>query len=1728
MKPTFNKKCGSFNKLVSAAMSIIFISYSLYNVDPASAATITPAEPLYNIKEITIPKDNGLIRESFQGTNGRLIIHIQDAHVNYEAQKNIVRILKRLVEECGIRLVLSEGGWGDIGLSFLRHFSTPDKRERIADEYLKKGKIAGEEYLDIVSEPSPGFRLYGIEDERLYRSNLGQFLKIDKFADRAGDFAASLHRALAVLKDRLYSDGLKEYEKKRLAYDNGELDIISYCEYLRKAVIARSAEGATKQSKEEIEKLLRLKRLEESIDFKRVNIERDDFIGLLLKKLPQESLNTLLKKSLDFRSGAATAAAYYGFLQELNKEAGIDVRDYPNLHIYFYYLKFYSTLERDKLFSEIGLLEEGARDLLCENDIQRELGRITEDLKLVKNFIDLSLSPDDLKRYRSNKKRYNLKRYSRFINGLAKDKNIQEAFLRYSSVVDRNLRRFERFYDIAKKRDKVFFKNAARIMKEKDQKTAVLIAGGFHTEELMPLFKEEGFSYIVITPKAACKSNLSLYHSLLRGELAPEEKEAEAALGLLRIQALVRRVPTFQTLVEGIVGDLREVGAAELLEDMEEGLPELLRRQLNEGRVRLELDDDKVIAVNTDGRPTWEFLIKDGAWQRAVISYAQKPSPAPAGTPRLAAMTPEEEGLEKSGLALDRKIDESIIIDSIVEVKVLDIRGKEKERQGRGFHATRTRLAVYAPPEVRIYREEVYLDPARKEETDRKFAEAPKGGGQFGLRIWRKMGKSIVLMIGDARVVVTPIPVAKHTKLVKLLVNAPPYIPAHREEVQRRIEGEDPGQEGPRRRPRGMSPQDRGSDSAEFDEGIPAGQDMREFSPWMNDRDFLGIGDNITVQAYNLIFSGEDDSRHIDSADLIVQGPATVYTEEDYDDPGRKETASGTQVCFRRKVGEGLVIESEEGVVTVRVTTAPGRPNSLRLIVSGLQDISASHVKAIRHNAPSTPGIIYEEDERMVVGRDKDIEVKVLRRHPFSVLLAITIPEAASISYGKDDGVRFDQAGTHLLACGHSERFMITTRDGDSTDIFVITNPKYSKTLLFKSSSLEGAMPVQKKSAISEGGEGLKGVIVSRREGESIAIGRGVEVKVLQGVSHGTLLDVKIPGGIAVACDDLKIEKEDTYTFLRSREESLLFRVKGGTAIVKISNQWPSETRFWVHVPEPDFTEEDLARCFVGDPEEIRKRGILQNMTRGLNEGDEELDWIWQSMLKDNLALELEHDRIIAVLKEEKDVIGEFLIEKGESGMWRRIKKMECGRADRDSVIIDGEIAVQPYNFEFLDGGAINAISMFVQGPADAYKEEDYRDPEKRDKIGGRQVRFNRRVGKTIIIRTGEDVVRIRVATVPDRPSLLRLIAYAPVHMKVSRAKPGRRRPPRKSSTFVRNNGQSIVIGEKRDIEVRVIKKYPYNAILAITIPKGVSVYYGEEGEICLDQPGTNLLACGNNERFRIEAGRGASVEIYTVVIKEYPDSVKFKIPTVSGVNENLGLGVYDSEADEEAIYMKAVRESAKEELVEYFKMDPEEAGEIVRGILRSRITFERELISYQPTDKEVSAYRGAPRTSAAVEVENVEMIGPDEKFTLQIILTDGRDPVEVEYSDERDLAKSNEELAQKLTKELQPEGLTFRSEIIAGKESVICEYLDSSTILYPDEVTEETFKQEAFNRSCLFFVHTRRFSLTSCTFCATSSGVFSPMMMDCMPLSKNSITCEYSFTGSRSGCVVLSMSSAN
>src|SRR3989338_9127747 len=173
----------------------------------ASPAETTPIEqtPL-TLDNLRIPTEHGTLKETHTA-HEPIIIHIQDAHANYEAQKHLAGILDYLIRAHGVALVLVEGGSRNDSLSYMRTYAPLEKRKQVAEEFLQSGKISCENYLDLTTDYN--FTVYGIEKPELYDQNMEAFFSVEQVQAKALGAMTGFRAAVEALKQLSYPEEVK-------------------------------------------------------------------------------------------------------------------------------------------------------------------------------------------------------------------------------------------------------------------------------------------------------------------------------------------------------------------------------------------------------------------------------------------------------------------------------------------------------------------------------------------------------------------------------------------------------------------------------------------------------------------------------------------------------------------------------------------------------------------------------------------------------------------------------------------------------------------------------------------------------------------------------------------------------------------------------------------------------------------------------------------------------------------------------------------------------------------------------------------------------------------------------------------------------------------------------------------------------------------------------------------------------------------------------------------------------------------------------------------------------------------------------------------------------------------------------------------------------------------------------------------------------------------------------
>lgn len=523
-----NNNKNIFLKLLSVFTAFSFLMNNMAVAEPSAQAYVYSLEQknmnsvFPNLENLYIPENYGSIIERWipgKKSSNKLIIHVQDAHCHYEAQHNVARIIETLTREYGIDLVAVEGAVGELDLGRFGNTKNTKLKENAIDIFVKKGIVTGPEYLKITKYNQLPFGIYGIEKGELYVENLISFRHTISNKKEAQFFINKLTNMVERLKNKIYSKELLDFDEQIKLYNKNELSLSKYIDYLY-----NKYGKINRESYNNLNRVYRSIHLEEEIDFKKV--ERELLIRRIEKNLPKEDLRKLVKKSLQYKLGKIPSVKYYSYLEQyINK---LNQPNQLNLKKYIRLVKLQSKINSKELFSEIDNLEKKIKERLLLNNTQRSLDKLSRKTGILNKLFKLQLTRKDLEYFRNHKDEFTTSSLLSFIriqaplniiklNPVFNDKN-------FLKKVDERIVPADLFYKQALLRDKALLQNTLKKMEEDGKDTAVMITGGFHTDGMCRLMREENINYVVIAPNITKQQLDNPYLSLLTDERLLSDK----------------------------------------------------------------------------------------------------------------------------------------------------------------------------------------------------------------------------------------------------------------------------------------------------------------------------------------------------------------------------------------------------------------------------------------------------------------------------------------------------------------------------------------------------------------------------------------------------------------------------------------------------------------------------------------------------------------------------------------------------------------------------------------------------------------------------------------------------------------------------------------------------------------------------------------------------------------------------------------------------------------------------------------------------------------------------------------------------------------------------------------------------------------------------------------------------------------------------------------------------
>lgn len=406
------------------------------------------------ISKITLPQGRD---------TGRVVVHIQDVHMNPEAQNNIGATLESLWENRQVGLLGLEAAFGPLDLTPLRNGPDRDIPRMVADYYYQKQRISGPIHTALVLQTPPP-PLLGVDDEPAYRANVAAYLQS---VPHQANVRKTLRESRAALNARrsAANPDLRDALDVVEAFHRGDSGLGQAAEKL--SVHARPNEAVLK--------FLAIHRLEKKLDFQTVETQRADLLRRLANKLNQSQVQELLDSSLAYRSGDISYGAFNKFLKGLCAQNGVRLeKDFPLVADYVRYVLAADAIDPEELFAGMTKLEKDALASCAHTPEDIDLVQGLTAQSLAEKLVDFSLTPEEWKQW---------------------------VALKHHRPGAPDLSGFERFYLEAHRRDQAMADRLMAGMKTRGAETAALVTGGFHAAGIERRLSDAGIAVVRFTPR---------------------------------------------------------------------------------------------------------------------------------------------------------------------------------------------------------------------------------------------------------------------------------------------------------------------------------------------------------------------------------------------------------------------------------------------------------------------------------------------------------------------------------------------------------------------------------------------------------------------------------------------------------------------------------------------------------------------------------------------------------------------------------------------------------------------------------------------------------------------------------------------------------------------------------------------------------------------------------------------------------------------------------------------------------------------------------------------------------------------------------------------------------------------------------------------------------------------------------------------------------------------------
>ncbi len=393
-------------------------------------------------------------------------------------------MIEHFQKSADARAIYLEGASGVLDPLLLKTYPNQNLLKKILEEYLEASELPGSVAAAVLS-PNPGV-FEGVEKWALYEEGVHLFLKAQADREVLESEFSRRRENLVKRKTGLYSPELLKLDQSLESFDSGSTGLLETLEAL--AGIKAPPAGS------EIEALLEAAHRGPDSGADAPLGEWAEALRKALQKLPSADSTRLFEvRCQQYSTSEIDAASFAHFLQTFAAEHDLAVAAPREVSGLIISGKRLAEIQGSQLGRDFEAYAADVKRGLLVSPETLALDHESERLRLFNKLARLELSSKDWGRLNLEIPQFNAGE-ERLWNALGNAK---------------------RFYANAQERDQVFYR---RIKAGLEQgMPVVLVAGGFHTEDLLQAAEKDDFSVLLVTPAISGLPEEGLYERHMKG-----------------------------------------------------------------------------------------------------------------------------------------------------------------------------------------------------------------------------------------------------------------------------------------------------------------------------------------------------------------------------------------------------------------------------------------------------------------------------------------------------------------------------------------------------------------------------------------------------------------------------------------------------------------------------------------------------------------------------------------------------------------------------------------------------------------------------------------------------------------------------------------------------------------------------------------------------------------------------------------------------------------------------------------------------------------------------------------------------------------------------------------------------------------------------------------------------------------------------------------------------------